>query len=355
MDDLRELPKGMPQINPRLTPEDTESNDHKLCPAPYLGALLDVINALGAFDGRDMKTWQVAHLMYETHREGNLPLCVPSEGRRSEYDRTAENRLMNVLHKGKLLHVKEAAFFKDCLGRLFHHENVARLNDNDIFSNHPTEVIHSLCADIPPVALGSIDPLMALIALALADEDPIQIELKPHGQRGNRSIVSVRYPPEEYDYETAETNILKLSGGFQFRILIPRNASKIKPLAVSFSYTPGKYVAKEGNLEIDTRGQVLTNVASTDDETGLNIQEDAGPWRISRRKPNRPFQLNNKPGRSGILAISDVGQHWKRFFPDGCDQHALCDYDYRHLYSELANLAATGNAPKLGVLLYEVE
>ena len=356
MNELVAAPKGMPEIIPRVTPAETKSNKEKSCLAPNLHALINVLNALGAFGGQQLHMWQIAHLMHETHRADGRSLSVPSNGKRSDYDRTAEDHLNRLLSVKARLLKKEVEFFKECLGRIFHPENVARLSieDEEMFSMHPTILIHKLLADIPPVSLGSIDPLMALVALALAEDDPIEINLKQHGQQNNRSIVSRRYPPTKYDYELGEVDVRTLAGGYQFRIFVPKDASNIKPLAVSFTFSPGKHVAKDGTHAIDTRGRVLTNVQPTDDETSAIIREDAGPWRIAE-DGNQPFEINKAAGRSGFLVLSDVGDRWDRFFPDECDEHALCDDDYRHLYSEIANLAATGNAPKLGVLLYEVE
>lgn len=351
MNEPKQLPKGMPEIQPRIRLSEIEADKNPRVSAPFLRDLVGVLNALGAFGGRNLSKRQIAQLMYTNGgKDGRSSSGTIPQG---HFDRACEERLYRIMD-GTLLIEREVQFFKHCLGRIFRDVNVAHLDDMEIFSNHPSTMIQKLFAEMPPVELGSVDPLMALIALALTEEDPIEIELKPHGQRSNRSIVSRRYPPEKYDYEPGEADVRKLTGGYQFRIFVPKDASKIKPLAVGFSYSPGKHVAKDGTHQIDTRGRVLTNVQPTDDETSPVIREDAGPWRIAEDR-NQPFEIDKAKGRSGILVISNVGGRWKRFFPDECDEHALCDDDYRHLYSALANLAATGNAPKLGVLLYEVE
>lgn len=351
MNEPRQLPPRMPEILPRIRLSEIKADEKPRVSAPFLKELISVINALGAFDGGDRSIRDIAQLMYTNDDPDRRSLnATPPQGK---FDRTCEERLYRIMG-GTLLIEREIQFFRRCLGRIFGNENVAHLDDMEIFSNRPSTMIQKLFSEIPPVALGNIDPLLALIALALTEEDPIEIELRPHGQQSNRSIVSRRYPPEKYEYERGEADIRKLIGGYQFRIFVPKVASKIKPLAVSFSLSAGKHVAKDGTHQIDTRGQVLTNVQPTDDETGPIIRENAGPWRIAEDR-NKPFEINKATGRSGILVISDVGQHWERFFPDDCDQHALCNDDYRYLYSELANLAAIGNAPKLGVLLYEVE
>lgn len=326
---------NLPEIFPRITKKDILSSP-SLFPGKHLDKLTKLLNALGVFGGKHLSNRKISHQMYETFSDAGDDTTPPGIN-----DTHADNRIEYILYKGYPLIAREIEFFGICLERAFGKAAVSDLSKKDICSLHPATLIRQLLEAPQSVDLGGIDPLVALISLAITVDEKVDILLETDKSTGKRHIEL----DENFSVDFDAADVVALKPGAKFRVYIPKKQARSKPLIINFSLAHGLAGHPDWEKTIDYRGQVLEHVVPTDDREG--------PWRIAM-PGNQPFKLGKQLGRFGFLAISDFSGSIENLFPDDFDDRALVDADYRTLFSNLSSVIASGQSPKLGVCLYDV-
>lgn len=325
----------LPEIFPRITKEKIKASP-SLFSGKHLDKLVKLLNALGVFGTKPLSNRKISHRMYET---------FPSKGKNDSSDELddthAENRIEYILYKSYPLIAEEIEFFRACLERAFGKVAVSTLSDNEICCHHPATLIRQLLEAPQSVELGEIDPLIALISLAISGDEKVDIFLEVDKSTGNRHIEL----DENFNVDFDAADVLTLNPGTPFRVFIPKKQARSEPLIINFSLAHGLAGHPDREKSIDYRGQILEHVVST--------EEKVGPWRVAM-PGNSPFRLGTQLGRFGFLVISDFSGSVEDLFPDDFDGRALVNDDYQELLKKLSVVIASGQSPKLGVLLYDV-
>ena len=324
----------IPEIIPRLTPETIKSAE-KVGSGSDLRNLVKFFRLFGVFGRKNNSNQMIARRIYKTRKKQERQ----GDGKIVEIinDTYAVNRFDNVIRGDKPISIDELEFFRLCIRKAFGDNVGAKVNDDEICNGQAHLLIRRLLAEAPAIEWSRIDPMQALQALAITSEPSLSIEFESYGS--NYRMVEM---DDGYEAEFPSPDILALKPGDLFKLFVPYEQSPTKPLVINFASTTG--VTEKS--KIDMRAQILDHVTRMEDKTG--------PWRISE-KSNKPLKIGKKSiGHFGFLIISGVGRSFDQLFPDDFDPKAINNDDLKYLYDALAQISASGDTPRMGVLLYEV-
>lgn len=327
----------IPELFPKITSEFI-AEQPSIQQGADLRRLVQFLRLFGVFGRKSNSNRLISRRIYQTKKDhekdaktGELIVTIN--------DKYAEDRFDNILG-GKLpLIAEEIEFLRLCLRKAFGDNLAASVSDDEICTGQAHLLIRRLLGEAPSLQWADIDPVLALQAMAMASDPGLDVTL--HNYSGDfRNVLS-----DTYEVEFPEAKTMSLAPGTEFKLTIPKSQSQTKPLVIIFSMLAGKAGPEGHKKTIDYRGRIMPHVVHSEDKEG--------PWRVSMDK-NKPLVIGSQSGQFGFLVIADTGRSVEQLFPDEFDPRALCDDDYKVLFTALGSVAASGDYPKMGLLLFNV-
>lgn len=327
--------KNLPEITPRITPKQI-LDDPNIGLAEQLRAKFRFLIVIGVF-GRGATLHTVCRRMYVT-----TTFMEPKKNKKTGEienvevinDVSAYDRIDNICRGDKKpLIGAELEFLRRCFERIFGDNAVAAVSDAMLLKGSMFQILSSLPGTTTELDLKDIDPILALQAIAEANDQETWFEVEPtEGRRWTKQDGGVQ--PILPD---CGTEILPTGSGY--RLYLNAEIVTERPFVFEF-LDDGEGKSADGR---PLRAQLLPLPKRSDD--------GEGPWRIAARL-NRPLKMGETEGRFGFCAISGLGLAIEELFPMGFDPKCISNADLQELAGKVLKQASRSSPPIVGVHRY---
>lgn len=325
----------IPEVTPRITPEQIAS-DPKAGLAEQLRAKFRFLLVIGVF-GRGATLHTVCRRMYVTTKfteEKVNKKTGEKELVETINDVSAYDRIDNICRGDKKPLIQaELDFLRRCFERVFGNNAMAAVSDDLLLKGSMFQILSSLPGTTTKFNWGDIDPILALQAIAVADDVAPWFEIeRTDGRRWTAQSGGVKPILPEDGAEVLPT-------GTGYRLFLDAEVARERPFVFEF-LDVGEGKTEDGR---PVRAQLLPLPKRADD--------GEGPWRIAGRL-NRPLEMGQTEGRFGFCAISGLGLAIEDLFPTGFDPLRIANADLQLLVGHVLDQATRASPPLVGIYRY---